>query len=158
MLIFLERLSNVTTQIHVHRTLIQIPALIFQHPELLEASSVHVERVLCHPFLQSGLRICLYSWLGRETILFWCLFSSKSGVCSFTVKRNWAGFKCLLPSSRSKERALIPHIYSVGSWFPCIVVSKWIDGERDPDALCTCANLGIISCQSLILKEEHQGL
>ena len=40
MLIFLERLSNVTTQIRVHRTLIQIPALIFQHPELLEAFSL----------------------------------------------------------------------------------------------------------------------
>lgn len=40
MLIFLERLSSVTTQIRVHRTLIQIPALIFQHPELLEAFSL----------------------------------------------------------------------------------------------------------------------
>lgn len=113
MLIFLECLSNVTTQNHVHRTLIQIPALTFQHPELLEASSVRVERVLCHPFLQSGLRICPDSWLGRETILFWCLFSSKSGVCSFTVKRSWAGLKCLLSLSQRRGEGFDPsHLFS----------------------------------------------
>lgn len=58
-----------------------------------------------------------------------------------------------LPSSRGEGKALVPHGYSVGSWFPCVVVSMCIDGEeREPDALGAGVNLGIIDCQSLIFN------
>lgn len=57
------------------------------------------------------------------------------------------------PSSRGEGKALVSHVYSVGSWFPCIIISIWIDGEeREPYALGAGVKLGIIDCQSLIFN------